>query len=496
MRFTVANFKSQWFGLHLIFALCLFSSSIVAQTDTPPEKISPKSIVGTIVDEKESPVVAASVQITLASWDEEFDKRIVHLKKLVETDKEGRFQLDVKEAVPKDRVLFCNVLTGTKLHFKQSFDFQGEEVWKEKVDVGSLKLFRGVRVKGRLVGPGGATELDTPTVSLWVEDYLTEGAHPSFYRDINCDEDGTFECLVPNQCSLRMVLGSYDFAQSKVSKNIEAAAATDPHAIPVLDLGSMPLKQGVSVSGKATLKDGSPAKGVVVLIAEREDGADETTEPMRHIDTSELKHLSTVKTDEKGDFELPPHLGKCTVYVLNLGRGRRVVDGEQEIFRSDSDVPFFEPAELDLNGKGPKINLTLREAETVEISGTVFDAKGKPVPNAKFQYSWISRFGPIDLKRLSTDAKGQYKIQMGKGFTPYIDPVVHGQLTAFVTAETIEDYPKLVHGGVSGRKADPDFNPVTENVDHLNWELLPPETANPSASNKVMKAVRWWFSDQ
>jgi hypothetical protein len=455
-------------------------------------RVSPKLIRGQVVDMAENPIAGAKVKYFLRSWDKEDDKQIEHAKGTLKCGADGSFEFKVKDDVPKDRDLFLSVDASSKVHFDRSFEFDGDKVWQEEVEIGPMKLDRGVRVVGELQGPLETSgKVEKATVFLAASDSQRSN---QVYRFLNCDEEGKFNCLVPNNSTLDMTLGAMNFAQVKLEKEIKVESSVENDGdIPQLDLGVLRLNKGVSVSGVATRLDGSPAVGVAVVIAEWE--GNQSDFEVSEDDPNEYKgvgHLSAVKTDAKGKFELPPHEGKCTLFVIQACRSREFIDGEQQVIRSDVEDPFFKPLNLDLDKMAPGELVKLQELETMELSGTVYNATGKAVPNVRVQYAWYSIFGPVSFKQVSTGRDGSYKIKIGKGLRPQIQLSHDGQERALVTAETVEDYPDLFYR--AGDQEQPLFKPVEKNVTHINWELLPPESVNDSMLKKVGKAVQWWFS--
>ena len=261
--------------------LCLYCVPLWAQTESETERLPPRTITGKVVDQDGKSVDAAIVKIRLTTRSESSQKSDELSKVTLTTDDQGEFSFEIKKSPPKNAKLFLYGTVGSKIHFRQDFRFDDEMLWQETVELGSLKITKGVRVTGQLVSPDAGVELLHPAVSVMAK---TNG--PFFYQDIKCDADGRFELVVPAGCNLKVSMASENFAFSALEQKIEAIKTAGDRDIPEVDLGKLRLNQGVSVVGSAKLKDGSPASGIVIGIVERKDRKG----------TDEVLHISSAKT--------------------------------------------------------------------------------------------------------------------------------------------------------------------------------------------------------
>ena len=442
-----------------VLILCLFTAPLWAQTETDTEKLRPKLITGQVVDQHGKAVDGASVKALISTYIRSTQKYDELANVTLTTDEKGEFSFEVKKSPPENSMVFLNATVGSKIHFRRDFHFGDDKLWKETVELGSLKITKGVRVTGQLASPDAGAELQNPAVSL------TAKVDNSYFNQfINCDADGRFDGVVPAGCKLKVSISSENFAFSELERKIDAPKIAGDRDIPEFDLGELRLKQGVSVVGSAKLKDGRPASGIVIGIVERKDREGQ----------DEVLHVSSAKTDSKGNFQLPPHVGKCTIYALKLCRSRAVVDGQEQMLKSDREVPFYDPVELDLDDKGPELTIEMVEADTVTITGTVIDAKGNPMAEQPVTYSWVTRFGVIEQDRTKTDEDGQYSFPFGKGrklsMRLFNQKIANSGYEFFLSKRAAFVFEDLVLGESSGID-DFAFNAIDQDLAGLDWEV-------------------------
>lgn len=470
----------------VVWAFLFFCPQLVsAQEQVQSEekqKQAPAVIKGKIVGQDGAAVEGAVVKFVLTSFDRSNRDWETLLDSKLTTGENGEFQLLVKNTPAEDSERHLNLSVSSEIHFRRDFHFDNDKLWRESVDLGSLKISKGVRVTGQLVSPDSRIEVQEPVVN-----FVGTADNSNFYLSDNCDDEGKFSCLVPAGAKLELQIAANNFAYSDLEHEIKAPVGNSDAEIPEVDLGKLKLKKGVSVVGSATLRNGRPASGVVVAIVER--------------GSNDLLHVSSVKTDARGDFELPPHLGKCKLYVLETCRTRSIKNGESEVLKSDGVVPFFNPVDIDLDGKGSEFTVDLKEAESLTISGTIFDAKGKPLAGQSVGYGWGSADGDfgmegaIEMSYAKTNAKGEYSFQFGKGrrlFVQISNPDLWNDgFEFFVTRKTSFVCSDLFQTGSSRRLDEIKFNPIVQDATELNWEVQ--RTRSRSTLQRAGQMVDWLF---
>ena len=446
------------------------------------QKHAPAVIKGKVVGQDGTAVEGAVVKFTLTSLDRSSHDWETLLDSQLATDENGQFQLSVKNTPAEDSELHLNFAVSSEMHFRRDFHFGNDKLWRETVDLGSLRISKGVRVTGQLVSPDSGIEVQGPVVN-----FVGRADGSNFYLSENCDDDGKFSCVVPAGSKLKLGIAANNFAYSDSEHEIKAPVGNSDDEIPEVDLGELKLKKGVSVAGSATLRNGRPASGIVVAIIERGSNGQ--------------LQVSSAKTDARGDFELPPHLGKCRLYVLEACRTRSVKNGGTETLKSDGVVPFFDPVDIDLDGKGSDFTVDLKEAESLTISGTISDAKGKPLAGQSVGYGWGSADGDfgmegaIEMSYAKTNAKGEYSFQFGKGrrlFVQISNPDLWNDgFEFFVTKKTAFVCSDLFQTGSSRRLDEIEFNPIVKNATELNWEVQ--QTRSRSTLKRAGQVVDWLF---
>ena len=187
--------------------------------------------------------------------------------------------------------------------------------------------------------------------------------------------------------------------------------------------------------------------------------------------------------------------------MLEACRTRSVKNGGTETLKSDGVVPFFDPVDIDLDGKGSDFTVDLKEAESLTISGTISDAKGKPLAGQSVGYGWGSADGDfgmegaIEMSYAKTNAKGEYSFQFGKGrrlFVQISNPDLWNDgFEFFVTKKTAFVCSDLFQTGSSRRLDEIEFNPIVKNATELNWEVQ--QTRSRSTLKRAGQVVDWLF---
>jgi len=474
-----------------VLVFFLFAGPLLSQEKDPVDtaKMRPSLIKGMVVDQDKAPVEGANVKLSLTTFKESDQEWGTLLETKVETDRKGEFQVKLSKAPPKGVEMYLNLAIGSKVHFRHDVHFGDDRLWTETVELGSLKIARGVRVTGQLVSPDSGVELECPVVM-----FSADTSDSFFYHQDNCDDEGRFACVIPAGCKLELSIAAENFAFSKSVHKVEALASNNSEKIAELDLGKLKLKHGVSVVGSAKLRDGSPASGIVVGIVERE---------IRN-GHENIGSVSSAKTDSDGRFRLPPHLGSCRLYVLKACRNRTIINGDTQPLESDGKVPFFTPVDIDLDDKVPELSVELVECESAKISGTVYDAKGDPLVGQNIGIGWgspggdIGMEGAIEQDFVKTDDEGRYSFQFGKGRMLYLSlnnvEFSNAGYGFFITKEASFVLGDAFSSSSSRSILELEFKPIDQDIEGLDWQV---QRTNSESSllHRAAKIVDWMMLD-
>ena len=393
-------------GYVFVVLTALTSSCCCVQEEATIPQI--RQINGQVVDADGSPVADATIRGSLSSSAPEDDtKRLVGNWK-TKSDSEGRFSFSVSEDVPVGHRRHFHVHAGSSAHYSDWFYTSNDKLKTEEVTLEPMELTRGVRVRGQLVPPNGLEKPEYPTLNIFVEKSLSpKKRKTSFYRELNCDKDGKFELLVPEDSQFSLTINADNYQPKIVKRKVVVKDVGSSDEVPEVDWGDFKLEPGVSIYGTATLKNGKPAAGVVVAVYQF---------PKEESERS-YEFISAVKTDRDGKYRLPNHGGRCSVLVLKTWRGR-IVDDRREMLKTDGKLPIIDSVDIDLNGKSKEFECNLKEADSVVISGTVKDPFGEPVEQLTVVYGWESDYGDLEMDYVNTDRDGKYEVRIAKGRKP------------------------------------------------------------------------------
>ena len=179
----------------VVWAFLFFCPQLVsAQEQVQSEekqKQAPAVIKGKIVGQDGAAVEGAVVKFVLTSFDRSNRDWETLLDSKLTTGENGEFQLLVKNTPAEDSERHLNLSVSSEIHFRRDFHFDNDKLWRESVDLGSLKISKGVRVTGQLVSPDSRIEVQEPVVN-----FVGTADNSNFYLSDNCDDEGKFSCLV------------------------------------------------------------------------------------------------------------------------------------------------------------------------------------------------------------------------------------------------------------------------------------------------------------
>ena len=473
----------------LVVGLFAFPGFSPAQEESPDT--TPKTIAGLVHNQNDEIVAKAEVQVSLSSSAANSTEAVEHGNWKTTTDAEGKFQIDVKQDIPKGNSLRLSVWVGAEEHYTKHFFVNNDQLRKESVSLDPFKLSRGVLLTGRVIAPAGQPKAKTTSIELFRKRNLASKV-PSgtFYEKIKCDADGKFEIIAPNKAVFVLTARAANYRSATSVRTVEAPESSDDDELPKAELGDFQLRQGTAINGTATLKNGKPAAGVVMVA-------------YQHIPEG-VKHgprlLSVVKTDRDGKFQMPPHGGKCSLFSLKECRSVEIGDGKDKILKTDGELPLFGSVEIDLEGKPAEFEVNLKEVDSVSLSGVVRDGYGNPVPGVVAEFGWETEFGKLIPGFLKTDRDGKYEVTLASGDTPVFvwhNHDVDGTLcNAVIPTKVAKSLPELFVNGNKGILKEPKFHAINSDVAKLDWSMLDTSRSTSRTFNGVKSVVRGWFIDE
>jgi 5-hydroxyisourate hydrolase-like protein (transthyretin family) len=456
----------------------------VAQGQT--EQQSDWKLSGQIVNSEGSPIKDAAVnaRFSCSRNDGGIVDRIELGEWKAETDSNGKFHFDVANAVPDNGELNLQVWAQSELHYNRYFFVGDKDLRSNDGTLDPMELRRGVLVSGQVAAPPGKDQPLNPTVEMMLRrSAVRQDEASSFFKEIACDQKGNFKLIVPEGTG-ELTIAAQNYRSTNLEREIKIAGEVETGKIPQLDLGKLTLDEGVTVFGTATLENGDPASGVVVGIIEWKDG--------------DYGAVGSAKTDQHGKFQLPPRSGKCSILVLKACRSQRIIDGSREVLKTDGELPVFDSVELELDGKGRKFELSLKEAESVSLAGKVQDPFGNPAAGSTIEFGWETEHGNLEVDFLTTDKQGRYIARMAKGRKPVfrLHPrTVNGKYfsEAVLTKAIAQKHPDLITKSSAPFVKDPKFKSANSSTENLNWTLMDDSRTYSSSVRKAGDALRWWL---
>jgi beta-lactamase regulating signal transducer with metallopeptidase domain len=171
-------------------------------------------------------------------------------------------------------------------------------------------------------------------------------------------------------------------------------------------LADIQLARGVAVSGRVLTRNGQPLAGCVVSLKSNDDQSLRTE---LTLGSQELKIKAYQIADVEGRFRFSPVLGDFLIHLVPRGQAFRADSAE---FRKAVDPPPFVPVMLRLDKPGEK-SITLIEAPTAQVSGTIRSDDGKPSAGVTLRLSMPPHGGNayVNLGQTKTDQEGRYSVR-------------------------------------------------------------------------------------
>lgn len=298
------------------------------------------------------------------------------------------------------------------------------------------RLLAGRTVLGRLVDPQGSPVAKATARFYASSDLLLfwdSGPLP-------VDERGKFSVLIPKEGQAAVAVYPREFAP-QIVKVLEKQT----------DLGAIRVDRGTSLTGRVVDKEGRGVAGTVVAVQ------DDFVEHLLRVGTP----IGTaVKTDEDGSFRIPPIRGSYRVWVTS-----DAPDYSRQVTVSGVAPPPILPQRIDFNGEDKTREVTLREAGSVVVRGTVRWADGAGVPDLAIRAQmlppgWKSS---ADLASVRTDSKGCFVLRLP---APVKGVII--SINEFARAPDRREFPvKPVKRGAGERHLT--FALLTGDVDDADW---------------------------
>ena len=171
-------------------------------------------------------------------------------------------------------------------------------------------------------------------------------------------------------------------------------------------LADIQLARGVAVSGRVLARNGQPIAGCVVSLKSNDD------QPVRtelRLGSQELEINANRITDAEGRFRFSPVLGDFLIHLIPKGEAFRADSAE---FRTGHRSTALCPVVLRLAKPGEK-SLTLIEAPTAKVSGTIRSNDGKPAAGVTVRLMIPPQGGNayLNIGETKTDPDGRYSLR-------------------------------------------------------------------------------------
>lgn len=453
----------------LVLAAFLFSVSVTsAQEEETNTEFS--EITGKVVDSSGQPIEEFKVTITVNDYSDGWGKQPKKAASWEGSFTNGEFQFDVEESIPINRMTYVShkvtvegYMEINQNSLKQIGQFSGK--------FGKLKMFRGIKLKGKLTMPDSMTdeEMIGPRLAIMKKQSgMLPNYNEMFHRYCQVQKDGSFEMMVPEDCKLFLTARSENAAtQRKEFKIKKYAEVNDGEQ----DLGEIKLKEGITVSGIVLSKGGEPVEGQVVKISQTVGNSNYMVESVDGYAVS----------DSQGKFTLPPRLGKSNVSLVDTGtvKGTQVkVKGKKLLVK---------PVKMTLNANQPVDEVEIRESNTWRIHGVITSKDTSSQPNV---YASV----PGDSQNeVELDSDGNFEFEMVDGAECYLmiyQNSGEGVYMAKMSPESIRAHRKHFRRSPADESQFFHLNEVTSDIGPLEFTM---RKRVPDERTFVEQMVEWWI---
>ena len=364
------------------------------QNHETPQTDGTLRISGRLLDDRGEPFREIEIQANLTMWYSSASKeQPKSLERAVKTDRGGGFVLEqIPSPKPESRYEFRI----RSAHFASiAMSISGENIAKGSA-LGDLNPSRLIARSARVLDPNGqpVAKADVTVVA--------SGGQPSdgsplpevFQERVETDSTGKFTVRAPAFREYGLT------ARSDVGAIARLVVPEGTGA-----LADIQIARGVAVRGRVLSRSGQPIAGCVVALKSNDDQAVRTE---LRLASQELGISEYRITDTDGRFRFSPVLGDFLVHLIPKGEAFR--SGSAEFARA-IDPPPFVPLALRLDRPGEK-SITLIEAPTAKVNGTIRSSEGKPAAGIIVQLMITQEGGNayLDVGQTKTDSLGRYSL--------------------------------------------------------------------------------------
>ena len=362
-------------------------------------EVSFSKLSAEVVDSKGRPVDEAKVKIQILDYSdfkEGVNEKPVKIGLWDAETESGRFEIDAEKTftAKPSVVLMLNVDANGYLPFKKAIY---REQWKEfDGELKKVRLQRAVKLVGKIAPPPSliGSELQRPRIELHQPAGWNRNKQRHYQQKV-CEQDGSFEFLVPEGIKLELIASSDNFAPAKKEIKVQKPDTVAPE-IGEQQLGDLHLQNGVVASGQVLNRADEPVAGHVVQISQSIDLAGDTS----------MNVVGFAVTDENGQFELPPRNGSCTIFLARAG----FVDDQN--VKTKGKFLIAKPIKVSLDRKKKATHeIDIREVSRRRVFGRVVLEDGEPGNSARISCLDIENGMRVFSKNIDVDEQGNFEME-------------------------------------------------------------------------------------
>ena len=263
---------------------------------------------------------------------------------------------------------------------------------------------------------------------------------------IKCNQDGTFQTLVPASGRIALFALGKDLVERKV---IVPSSQSE-----VADIG---LEHGTSIFGKVVGADGNPIVGAIVQLTMGKDDPENT-----QTDLTGRSFDFAAKTDSQGKYRLPPAIGRCHLSIQGSGTDRDTLKN----LIADNKPPIISPQLVDLDGSEQDREIKFEQQQLVAIRGTVYWHDGSPVANATAIAGVILERNGYHVDETKTNSDGEYVLHVPQGSDALVS--IFGSTDengVYQIASPANEF------GIRGNMQSQTIGPIEKDIDGADWKL-------------------------
>lgn len=436
--------------LFTILLLC-FSVTRIALAQDEKKTTDFTEIVGKVVDSSNKPIEKFSVRIlvydyteggwqetpkTIAKWDKEFE--------------DGEFKFEVKEPIKINDMTYVSRTITAAGYLEQNRNGGFIQLKRFSGKLGTTKLARGVKIKGKVKLPDGHADEKPIQTKVFVSKVMTSVTpdwNNMFQATCTVSEDGTFEKTVPENCKIMVTCSADNAATSSHNFKIAKSKSMEDEQ----DLGELKLKKGVAVSGVVVNRDGEPVAGQVIKMQQN---------IMNQSYVSSFVYGYAV-SDEEGKFTLPPREGSSEISLVESGQ----IDGKE--VKVKGKLLTVKPVSLTIKEGKPPAELRIEEAPAHKVYGTIqFEGTN---PTVYFSY------GQSNQTQFKVDDDGTFEFEVVEGVTPWLiiqQRAASEVMVARMDSESRKEFGKYFSSAISEDTYYFQFKKIKTEIGPLNFRMI------------------------